>query len=75
MRFRSFMNCIDFGRNLYGHRFYFAQRRIFLDHRRIDLRLRKITEFVMSWLYLLSASLVLLIFVYLVFALFFPEKF
>ncbi|MGJ0483240.1 MAG: potassium-transporting ATPase subunit F [Methylomicrobium sp.] len=29
----------------------------------------------MSWLYLLSAGLALLIFIYLVFALFFPEKF
>lgn len=29
----------------------------------------------MSWLYPLSAGLALLIFIYLVFALFFPEKF
>ncbi|MEC4750086.1 potassium-transporting ATPase subunit F [Methylomicrobium sp. Wu6] len=29
----------------------------------------------MSWLYFLSASIALVIFFYLVFALFFPEKF
>jgi K+-transporting ATPase KdpF subunit len=29
----------------------------------------------MSWLYLLSAGIALLVFIYLVFALFFPEKF
>lgn len=29
----------------------------------------------MSWLYLLSAGIALLIFIYLVFALFFPETF
>jgi K+-transporting ATPase KdpF subunit len=29
----------------------------------------------MSWLYLLSASIALIIFVYLIFALFFPERF
>jgi K+-transporting ATPase KdpF subunit len=38
-------------------------------------RLRKAEEAVMSWLYLVSGILALAIFVYLVIALFYPEKF
>jgi len=60
---------------LYGHRFYLSLRRVFPADRRLGLRLRKITEFVMSGLYLLSAGIALVIFIYLAFALFFPEKF
>jgi K+-transporting ATPase KdpF subunit len=60
---------------LYGHRLYFAECWFFSDDRHIDLCLRKIAGRVMSWLYLLSAGVALLIFIYLVVALFFPEKF
>jgi len=60
---------------LYGHHFYLSLRRVFPVDRRFGLRLRKITEFVMSGLYLLSAGIALVIFIYLAFALFFPEKF
>jgi len=60
---------------LYGHRLSFSLHGFFPADRRLDLRLRKITEFAMSALYILSAGIALLIFVYLVFALFFPEKF
>ena len=45
------------------------------DYRRTDYRLRKAQGAIMSWIYLLSGGLVLAVFVYLIVALFFPEKF
>ena len=45
------------------------------DYRRPDRRLRKAEEAVMSWVYLLTAGVSVAIFVYLVVALLYPEKF
>jgi K+-transporting ATPase KdpF subunit len=47
----------------------------FRHHRFLGTCLGKIKGAIMSWVYLLSAALVAGIFVYLIAALFYPEKF
>jgi K+-transporting ATPase KdpF subunit len=49
--------------------------RLFRRHGGADLRLRKTEEAAMNWIYVVSGLLALAIFVYLIVALFFPEKF
>jgi K+-transporting ATPase KdpF subunit len=44
-------------------------------NRILNHRLRSIEGAIMSWIYLLSGGLTLAVFVYLVVALFYPEKF
>lgn len=68
-------NPVEFSEDGYGLFIIAVCGGIFLTDRRAGRRVRKITECDMSGLYLLSSGLALLIFVYLVFALFFPEKF
>jgi K+-transporting ATPase KdpF subunit len=58
-----------------GYRISHSNDRFFRPHRRTGLRLRKIKGAPMNWLYLLSGILAAGIFVYLVIALFYPEKF
>jgi K+-transporting ATPase KdpF subunit len=48
---------------------------VFRAERGAGLCLRKTEEAAMSWLYILSGALALAIFVYLIIALLFPEKF
>jgi K+-transporting ATPase KdpF subunit len=48
---------------------------IFCGNRFVDLRLRVVKGATMSWVYMLSGILAIAIFVYLVVALFYPEKF
>jgi len=48
---------------------------LFCGHRFVDLRLRVVKGATMSWVYMLSGILAIAVFVYLVVALFYPEKF
>jgi K+-transporting ATPase KdpF subunit len=48
---------------------------LFCGDRFVDCWLRVVKGAIMSWLYLLSGSLALAVFVYLIVALFYPEKF
>jgi len=59
----------------HGSLIYRIGIRLFRRHGGARLRLRKAEEAAMNWIYILSGLLALAIFVYLIVALFFPEKF
>jgi K+-transporting ATPase KdpF subunit len=44
-------------------------------HGDVNQGMREITEAIMNWLYLVSGGLALMVFIYLLAALFYPEKF
>jgi len=70
------LNFFTFPRgNTDGHRVFFINRNVLCNDRADDQRLRIIAGAIMSWIYLLSSGLTLAVFVYLVVALFYPEKF
>jgi K+-transporting ATPase KdpF subunit len=58
-----------------GHRVFAINSGVLCGDRVIDHWLRSIEGAIMSWIYLLSGGLTLAVFVYLVVALFYPEKF
>jgi len=58
-----------------GHRVFAVNSGVLCGDRIIDHRLRIIKGAIMSWIYLLSGGLTLAVFIYLVVALFYPEKF
>lgn len=59
----------------HGRFLYCADRAVLCRRHWAGIRMRKAPEAVMNWLYLLAGLLALAVFVYLVVALFFPEKF
>lgn len=58
-----------------GHRVFAVNSGVLCGGRVVDHRLRSIEGTIMSWIYLVSGGLTLAVFVYLVVALFYPEKF
>jgi K+-transporting ATPase KdpF subunit len=58
-----------------GHKLFDSDGGLFCGDRFADYGLRIVKGAIMSWLYLLSGSLAVAVFVYLVVALFYPEKF
>jgi len=58
-----------------GYRVFAINGGVLRGNRVIDRRLQSIAGAIMSWIYLLSGGLTLAVFVYLVVALFYPEKF
>jgi len=58
-----------------GYRVFAISGGVLCGNRVIDQRLRSFEGAIMSWIYLLSGGLTLAVFVYLVVALFYPEKF
>ncbi|MDD1620456.1 MAG: potassium-transporting ATPase subunit F [Methylococcaceae bacterium] len=61
--------------NTDGYRVFAVNGGVLCGDRVIDHRLQSIEGAIMSWIYLLSGGLTLAVFVYLVVALFYPEKF
>jgi K+-transporting ATPase KdpF subunit len=59
----------------HGYRLHRTHPDFFRRHRRTGFRVRQIAEAFMTFTILLSSVLTLVIFVYLLVALFFPEKF
>jgi K+-transporting ATPase KdpF subunit len=61
--------------NTDGYRLFVIDRNVLCGDRAVDQRVRIIAGAIMSWIYLLSSGLSLAVFVYLLVALFYPEKF
>lgn len=58
-----------------GYRVFTVNGGVLCSDGVIDHRLRIVKGAIMSWVYLLGAGLTLVVFVYLIVALFYPEKF
>jgi K+-transporting ATPase KdpF subunit len=59
----------------HGHNLFIHHSTIFCQHGVVNQGVREITGAIMSWLYLLSGGLAVAVFIYLLVALFYPEKF
>jgi len=59
----------------HGHNLFIHYSNLFYRHGVINQSVRQITGAIMNWLYLISGGLVLAVFIYLLAALFYPEKF
>jgi len=58
-----------------GHNLFIHYSTIFCQHSVVKQGVREITGAIMNWLYLLSGGLAVAVFIYLLVALFYPEKF
>jgi K+-transporting ATPase KdpF subunit len=58
-----------------GHQLFIYYGTIFCRHCLVNQGVRKITGAIMNWIYLLSGGLAVAVFIYLLAALFYPEKF
>jgi K+-transporting ATPase KdpF subunit len=58
-----------------GHLLFIYYGTIFCWHSPVNHGVRKITGAVMNWIYLISGGLTVAVFIYLLVALFYPEKF
>lgn len=58
-----------------GYRLFDVDGSLFCGHWFVDFGLRVVKGATMSWIYMLSGIMAIAVFVYLVVALFYPEKF
>jgi K+-transporting ATPase KdpF subunit len=60
---------------IHGHHLFIHHGTIFCWHSFVNQGVREITGAIMNWIYLLSGGLAVAVFIYLLAALFYPEKF
>jgi K+-transporting ATPase KdpF subunit len=58
-----------------GHKLFIYHNIILCQHGVVNQSVREITGAIMSWIYLLSGGLAIAVFIYLIAALFYPERF